>query len=787
MENSKEIPYQVQWAEYFYKLGYSVIPIFGILPNGLCSCGDSNCSASGKHPMKRWEKTGTFESQEAIRQFWVVNPYANYAILTNELVVIDIDAKSGGVESYQNYLSPLIKELRTFSVWSGSGNGSKHIFFKKAHLDFRNSTNILAGIDIRAAGGYVVGVGSLHKSGTRYALADLGCDSSQIYISEMPSALVSLFNEQKKKGKSLHGVANFGLSAISEGGRNNDLISYAGKLIKKGNSIEEISTLLLERNKSFSPPLNESEVLLVLKSASKYKNQNEIIWTEPMLNYSVKSHFFEDINDELIPKEFLKFVDDRHRSTGVPKAAIMVSLISLVSGILGAAYKVSPSNASDYKVTLNLWGMVIAPSGSRKTSLVTLFQEVIDEINSYFFEKRKESLNINRKEISNLKAQLKNTSKDEVEKVAELEFKIVSIKEKEKSDWCFTVDSATPEALAQLFKYNFRGLMLLNDELGSLFESISKAGYEDLRPLLNKSWNGGLPHRLNRIMRGMIEIQSTTLSVFGGIQPDAISNYFKTELKKGASGDGFLARFQLLVAYSVRDMIQASANIDVKTSSRQVNAVFRALHDLTKDFNISGVDVKTLVLSNEALAIFSNFDRELNERISGDKITNQAYLSHISKYSRLVLSLTGQFHIIDSIISHKNINRDIEAATIQFAIKWVDFLDKQAESLYYVLARDVSAEVLLLKIKKGHVKDRDTVRSIYKKEWSGLKKRDDILSAIEKISDSNWITVEAGPPKGGGPTTEIVRLNPKLIDWLESNKKNNGIGVTDKSDERGDS
>jgi hypothetical protein len=93
---------------------------------------------------------------------------ANIGIATGDgLIVVDIDAKSGGLESLAALLEhfgelPLTKTVAT-------GGGGKHFYYSyPAGLSIGNKTAILPGIDIRGSGGYVVAPPSVHASGQQY-------------------------------------------------------------------------------------------------------------------------------------------------------------------------------------------------------------------------------------------------------------------------------------------------------------------------------------------------------------------------------------------------------------------------------------------------------------------------------------------------------------------------------------------------------------------------------------------------------------------------------------------
>lgn len=94
-----------------------------------------------------------------------------FGVLVNGFLIIDVDARNGGLESF----SKLCKDLKTdflgdcgFAVSTGSGGGSMHLYYRlNEKLSLMQHHNSYPGIDFKTTG-YVVGCGSLHASGNSY-------------------------------------------------------------------------------------------------------------------------------------------------------------------------------------------------------------------------------------------------------------------------------------------------------------------------------------------------------------------------------------------------------------------------------------------------------------------------------------------------------------------------------------------------------------------------------------------------------------------------------------------
>ena len=154
----------------FWEAGYRVFGLHGINKDKSCACGNRDCKAAGKHPISSgWQHTPLWsedqlETGEEAGQF-----ETGYGVLCRGLLVVDVDARNGGVQSYEKMLErfPMIASAGLI-VETGSGNGSKHLYFSVPEdMALVQHLNDFKGIDFKTTG-FVVGPGSTHVSGRKY-------------------------------------------------------------------------------------------------------------------------------------------------------------------------------------------------------------------------------------------------------------------------------------------------------------------------------------------------------------------------------------------------------------------------------------------------------------------------------------------------------------------------------------------------------------------------------------------------------------------------------------------
>jgi hypothetical protein len=132
--------------------------------------GNATCPAvPGKHPI---EKTG--KDHEAgttiefvVRQWWRRWPLANIAIVTgigSGLLVLDVDAKSGGLESLAKLQAERGPFPETPTVYTPGGGC--HLYFKHPGREqIKGAVGFLPGLDWRADGNIAVAPPSVLLAG----------------------------------------------------------------------------------------------------------------------------------------------------------------------------------------------------------------------------------------------------------------------------------------------------------------------------------------------------------------------------------------------------------------------------------------------------------------------------------------------------------------------------------------------------------------------------------------------------------------------------------------------
>lgn len=254
-----------EWALLYVDKGWSVLPLHSV-HNGVCTCEKkSTCRTPGKHPRVRNGVNNATKNHSLIKAWWSKWPNANIGIATGKesgLVVLDVDPAHGGKSSLDK-LTAQYGEINTLCQHTGGG-GWHFIFKYPSDISvIKNRIGTLGkGLDIKADKGYIVACPSNHVSGDNYAL-DMNNP-----IMPMPEWLLDRLVDQRP-------VRSVDISEsegpVYEGGRNNYLTKYGGKLVRKGIRGQKLKIRLLEENRRRCVPvLDDAEVRNIAKSLSRY-------------------------------------------------------------------------------------------------------------------------------------------------------------------------------------------------------------------------------------------------------------------------------------------------------------------------------------------------------------------------------------------------------------------------------------------------------------------------------------------------------------------------------------
>jgi len=231
------------------------------------------CRPKGKEPLTPHGCRDATTDPQTIAGWWRRWPDANVAIATGPvsgLLVLDIDGAEG-----EESLAALAGEYGPLPATPEvlTPGGGRHIYFHHPYGDpVRCAVRLgaWAGLDLRAAGGYVVAPPSVHPTGRPYVW-EVSSDPDTTPLAEPPAWLLALAAERAKADGNGHRTEPLP-EVIGEGQRNATLTSIGGSLRRRGAS--EAATLAALRainEAQCRPPLPAEEVERIAQSLCRYE------------------------------------------------------------------------------------------------------------------------------------------------------------------------------------------------------------------------------------------------------------------------------------------------------------------------------------------------------------------------------------------------------------------------------------------------------------------------------------------------------------------------------------
>lgn len=180
--------------------GFRTFALWG-LSQGQCECGDDKCEALGKHPrVSNWQHSPVWsdEQLETMLQFTIST---GFGVCLDNHLVIDIDPRNGGNESYAKLVKDTGLDYMAIAGFVvATGGGGRHIYFRRPEGSYLTHLTDYPGIDFKTSG-YVVGAGSLHKSGADYEVeSGSPCD-----LTEAPAPLLAMLKRSTHTRATLSG------------------------------------------------------------------------------------------------------------------------------------------------------------------------------------------------------------------------------------------------------------------------------------------------------------------------------------------------------------------------------------------------------------------------------------------------------------------------------------------------------------------------------------------------------------------------------------------------------
>jgi putative DNA primase/helicase len=479
-------------------------------------------------------------------------------------------------------------------------------------------------------------------------------------------------------------------------------------------------------------------------------------------------------NDALLPESLRPWIVDIASRVQCPPDFPAVSAMVSLSGVVGRKVGIRPKRRDDWLVVPNVWGAVIGRPSIMKSPACAEPLKPLKRLEIAAKQAYEEALRDYEAKAMVAKAE-KKVREGKVKEAVKKGGDAVAVAREGQKDprepvrKRYIVNDSTVEKLGELLNQNPNGLLCYRDELIGLLKSLDKEGQEGARSFYLEAWNGTNRYTFDRIGRGTLDIESTTLSVIGCIQPGPLSDYLRAAASGGAGDDGLVQRYQLAVWPDVSREWRNFDHYPDTAAKAQAYEVFTRLDALSPadvgaiiDPNDPDPDaIPYLRFSGAAQELFDEWRAGLERKIRGGD-EHPAIESHLSKYRSLVPSLALLIYLAEGGTAGA-----VDEHSLVRAIAWADYLETHARRIYADAVSPAlsSAKALARKLIAGELPDGFGRKDVYRPGWSRLKTAEDATRAVDYLEGLGWLR-ETVEQTAGAPRTRYW-INPAVIRQAE--------------------
>lgn len=402
---------------------------------------------------------------------------------------------------------------------------------------------------------------------------------------------------------------------------------------------------------------------------------------------------------DMLPEPLQPWVKDIAHRRQCPLDFVAIPAVLMFASLIGARCSIQPHEKDDWTVVPNLWGGILGDPGTLKSPVcgeVLLPLGYLEAKAMEDFNDKKTKYEVENTAFLEARGALERKIKDVMKQEGSaIESDIAFVKEElsshlknspsEPSLKRYKVSDTTVEKMQEILAQNPGGVLVFREELMGFLESWEKKGHESDRSFYLEAWNGNNSFKMDRIGRGAVHAENICVSILGTTQPDKISTYLHTAIKK-LDNDGLLQRFQLLVYPDKKPwkLVDEYPNSAAKNRVLEICKTIDAL-----SFTDYGAQTPELLykgqftipffrLSADAQVFFHDWLKTLQEKLESKD--HPIIIQHLSKYRSLMPSLALIFYVIDRASGSQE--RNITLSCVQKAAAWCAYLESHARRIY---------------------------------------------------------------------------------------------------------
>lgn len=539
-------------------------------------------------------------------------------------------------------------------------------------------------------------------------------------------------------------------------------------LTLRGQGIAESKVLdaLLRENQGANPALLDAEIKAVLRASCRRGPGGNgaggpVEWPEPILPGTVKT---PDIPATLLPSWVGDMAAAVSASTQTPPALSVMAALAVLAAVLQRRFEVAPWGAGDdYREPLAIWALAVAPSGSRKTAVLSALAEPL-----VAWEKRQRDRM--RAEIARVES-AREVAKKRVERLKQEAAKAKSDEDRERIRGTIQEElekmpgelfpprlfsgDVTGERLQQLLVEQDERMTVLTDE-GGIFQVMSgqySGGMASLDVFLQG--HSGSPLRVDRAGR-LAHIDRPALSFGLALQPGILADAAKARRFRDS---GLLARFLYALPKSNVGHRNVRERCPIPEGVKQAWAV--RIFDLLDGMERPIGTPKVIPFSAEAHDIWLEF-YEAIERNQGEGRKWEAIADWTAKLPGAVARVAGLLDLAAHGTGITAVSLDSAARAVALG----ELLIEHALGAFSLMGAGKAEDDALAVLRwiEVHRLAGFTRREAQKAMESRFRSIDRLLAALNLLREWACLSDEIKPESGvsGGRPSPRYEVNPRL-------------------------
>ena len=489
------------------------------------------------------------------------------------------------------------------------------------------------------------------------------------------------------------------------------------------------------------------------QSEAIFKLKNELIvpkWKAPLP--------FNEVNLPPFPVKSLpwplgEWVTAVSQNTETPTDMAAVCALAVLSCTVQGKFVVSPK--SHYSEPLNLYFLIVANSGERKSAIVRLMTQPIYQYERKENERRRTLMENEQVKLNSLKKQVETLERDgKNEKASKIRVQYRSIEQNQTKPLRLIADDTTPEAMTSLLANNNGMLSIITTE-GGIFDTLA-GRYSNTISIdtVLKAYSGD-PIRVDRKGREGEVINNPTLTMLLSAQDNVLAEIMKNEAFKSRGLTARILYCRPKSKMGTRHFVTPDIPPDLEIAYQQLVGKL-----LEIPYPTNGI-LPIINLSPSAQKEVIRFHDWLEPKL----VDELEYMeSWGAKLLGNMLRIAGMLHCA------KNSNAPSETAlsseTVQQAIAISKYFLRHAKCVHNLLGTDKDMQLAKHVTKKLQNQEKRELSKyqIFRLCRGSFQRVDDLNPILDILIEYGYLKERTHPaPTGGRPRANTYLLNPNFF------------------------